>query len=164
VATFLFWQKPAFRYPLPKAARTAVLVPWFRSTDAARVFAAGWSEEAVKFAPQAIAGSREQLLALAENKSLRLTHAMIGLARPGEVLLTTAERDLLWRRFGVPIFEQIIGESGEVLAAECQAHDGLHVEGSHEWTRYKIEQAPCACGKSTPRLIALERATFAAAS
>ena len=149
---------------MPKAARTAVLVPWFRSTDAARVFAAGWSEEAVKFAPQAMAGTREQLLALTENKALRLTHAVIALARAGETLLTNAERDLLWRRFGVPVFEQIVGDSGEVLAAECEAHDGLHVDGSHEWTRYKVEPAACACGKSTPRLIALEPATFAAAS
>ena len=29
--------------------------------------------------------------------------------------------------FRVPVFEQVIGKSGKLLAAECEAHDGLHV-------------------------------------
>jgi hypothetical protein len=93
-----------------------------------------------------------------------LTHAAIALARPGEALLTNADRDLLWQLFHVPIFEQIIGSEGEVLAAECEAHDGLHVESPREWIGYRVEEAPCGCGKTTPRLFPTEHAKFAAAS
>ncbi len=129
------------------------------------MFAGGWSPEAARFAPAAIAATREQLLKLAEDPAVRLTHAVIALARPGEILLTDADRDLLWRRFRVPVFEQIIGTDGEVLAAECEAHDGLHVEdSSREWAEFKVETAPCACGKSTPRLLGVEAGKFAAAS
>jgi len=43
--------------------------------------------------------------------------------------LTQADRDLLWRAFRVPVFEQFRGLHGELLAEECEAHDGLHVIG-----------------------------------
>jgi hypothetical protein len=29
----------------------------------------------------------------------------------------------------VPVFEQILADDGSLLAMECEAHDGLHVEG-----------------------------------
>jgi phenylacetate-coenzyme A ligase PaaK-like adenylate-forming protein len=38
------------------------------------------------------------------------------------------DRDLLWRAFGVPVFEQLRGWDGSVLARECEVHDGLHVD------------------------------------
>jgi hypothetical protein len=44
-------------------------------------------------------------------------------------VLTEADRDLLWRAFRVPVFEQFRGLHGELLAEECEAHDGLHVIG-----------------------------------
>jgi hypothetical protein len=93
----------------------------------------------------------------------RLTRAVIVLARPGDALLTNAERDALWRRFGVPVFEQIIGVDGALIAEECEAHDGLHVDAAGpEWTAYRMELSPCACGKTTPRL--QPAVTLAAAS
>jgi hypothetical protein len=75
------------------------------------------------------------------------------IARPGEPRLNDTDRDRLWRAFRVPIFEQIVGRAGELLAAECEAHDGLHIESP----RLKIEglpidASPCACGRKTPRL------------
>lgn len=42
-------------------------------------------------------------------------------------LLRDAERDLLWRDFEVPIFEEVRGLDGELLAWECEAHSGWHV-------------------------------------
>lgn len=123
------------------------------------MFATGWSEEAARYAPEAIAGTREQVLTL----ETRLTHAVIVLARPGEMLLTEDDRDVLWRRFGVPVFEQIIGLDGELLAAECEAHNGLHVmTPQRDWTPYRKETSPCGCGKTTARLFPL--AKLAAAS
>lgn len=126
----------------------------------ARVFAGGWSAAAARYAPEAAAGTREQLL----HVDAKLTRAVVVLARPGDVLLTSSDRDVLWRRFRVPVFEQIIGREGVLLAAECEAHDGLHVEGAAgDWTSaYRMEISPCACGKKAPRLQAA--GTLAAAS
>jgi len=50
------------------------------------------------------------------------------LARGPSELLTEERRDGLWQSFRVPIFEQIVTENGAVLAAECEAHDGCHIE------------------------------------
>lgn len=126
------------------------------------MFRNGWSSETARYAPAAAAGRRDQLLAL--DAGVRFTHAVIALARPGEALLTSEERDLLWQRFRVPVFEQIVGSEGELLASECEAHDGLHVESPREWIGYRTDEAPCGCGKTTARLFAAEHAKFAAAS
>jgi hypothetical protein len=69
------------------------------------------------------------------------------------MLLTAADRDQLWRAFRVPIFEQIIGTHGERLAADCEAHDGLHVGAAEQdWTGFAIDEGICACGVRTPRV------------
>jgi hypothetical protein len=111
-----------------------------------------WTEGAAEFAPAAIAATRAQLLALTDEPPT-LTHALIVVARPTDMLLTNADRDQLWRAFRVPVFEQLIGPQGERLAAECEAHDGLHVEAQdHNWTGYAIDEGLCACGLRTPRV------------
>lgn len=82
-----------------------------------------------------------------------LTHAVIVLARPGDDLLTAERRERLWRAFRVPVFEQIIGERGALLAAECEAHAGLHIESAkYDPGNRPVETAPCGCGRATPRL------------
>ncbi len=43
--------------------------------------------------------------------------------------LTDADREAFWRAFRVPVFEQFRGLHGELLAEECEAHEGLHVIG-----------------------------------
>lgn len=46
-------------------------------------------------------------------------------------LLREADRDSLWRAFELPVFEQIRGLDGELLAWECEAHTGLHLHAEH---------------------------------
>ncbi len=148
-----------FRYPMDPAPRTAVLTacfrePRFRPNGPVRVFPHGWSEEVAAFRPEAVAAPREQLLGLASvEKPPVFTRALIALENPGDPLLSMDERQRLWRVFRVPVFEQIIGPCGELLAAECEAHDGLHIEDSGiPWEGYRTELAPCGCGRKTPRL------------
>ena len=135
------------------APRCAILLPGFRSRSLVRVFPEGWNQEAAEFAPQVIAATLPQLEALT---GVCLTHAVIVFRRPLEPRLTDAERDRLWRAFHVPVFEQLIDERGNLLAGECEAHSGLHIEspklaaGDNE-----VDRSPCACGRSTPRLIAI---------
>jgi hypothetical protein len=147
------------------APRTAVLAACFRQprmwpNHPVRVFPQGWSEEVSAFAPAAIAAPRDQLLGLAAvDKPPVFTHAVIALENPGDPLLSAAERLRLWRTFRVPVFEQIIGANGELLAAECEAHDGLHIETAGlPWDGYRLELAPCGCGRKTPRLTPSEPA------
>lgn len=158
-------RKAAFVYPLGKAPRTAVLVPWFRAKDAVRVFDHGWSPEASAYAPEAIAATREQLLALVYSAP-DVSHALIALAQPGQPWLTPADREHLWRAFHVPVFQQLVTESGELLAMECEAHDGLHLT-ARDLPGYALDPTPCPCGLRTPRLIPkkpAERAQAAAVS
>jgi hypothetical protein len=106
-------------------------------------------------APAAIGGSLRQVAALEAVASP--THAVIVISRPGEPRCTEADRDRLWRAFQVPVFEQIVGWAGELLAAECEAHDGLHIESPHlRIDGLPIDTSLCACGRETPRLPPLE--------
>ena len=101
-----------------------------------------------------MASTREQLFGLAAvDRPAALTHAVIVLEHPGDALLSAGERERLWRAFRVPVFEQIIGPRGKLLAAECEAHDGLHVESPGlSCEGYRLELAVCGCGRKTPRL------------
>jgi hypothetical protein len=147
---------PKFIYPIPPAPKTAVLLPGLRSAGNIGVFPDGWNDAAARFAPDAVAGTLDQLANLG---GVALTHAIIVIRREWEPLISEADRDRLWRAFRVPIFEQIVAEDGTLYAAECEAHDGLHIEsrkfavGDHE-----IDRSPCACGRTTPRFIAVKTA------
>jgi len=162
--TFRLRRKSVFRYPMDPAPRTAVLAacfrqPRFRPNYPVRVFPEGWSDEVAVFAPAAIAAPREQLLGLAADRPPQLTHAVIALASPGDPILSIDQRERLWRAFRVPVFEQIIGPDGELLAAECEAHDGLHIEiPGLTWEGYQVEMSPCGCGRKTPRLASAQPA------
>lgn len=154
------WRKgPVLVYPIPPAPPTAILVDGFRSSGNTRVFENGWDAEVVRFAPAAIAATPAQLDALRGISIPSLRNALIALVRPGEPRLSEEARERLWRAFRVPVFEQHIDDSCRLLAFECEAHDGLHIESSGVGPRPGeiLETAPCGCGRSTPRLVAPER-------
>jgi len=145
-------RQAAFFYPIRPVPRCAVLVAGFRSRAPVRVFSDGWSEDAARFEPQAIAATLAQLEALAG--VVRLSHAVIVFRREFEPRVNDAERDCLWNAFRVPVFEQMIAADCTLLAAECEAHDGLHIESSKLAIGDRdIDRSVCACGRATPRLI-----------
>src|SRR5713101_3157805 len=152
-------RKRSLVYPIQPPPKTAVLAPWFRSAGLVRVFPAGWTAGAVAFAPSAIAATLDQLDALAALKIPPLSHAVIALTRPSELRLADADRDRLWAAFRVPVFEQIIGEGGELLATECEAHEGLHIESAKLPLdkmipdKMTIDASLCACRRTTLRLV-----------
>jgi hypothetical protein len=157
VRIHFFSRKAALVYPVPPAPPTAVLQPWFRRRGLVRIFPKGWDAAVAAFGPCAIAGTWPQFEALLPEKISSLSHALIVLARPGDPLLTPMQRDKLWRAFRVPVFEQIIGDRGLLLAAECEAHDGLHVHLPEFSSDLSRDTAPCGCGRKTPRLRPVER-------
>jgi hypothetical protein len=135
-----------------------VLIPGYRSTGfrsqgRVRVFEEGWCAKAAKFAPQAIAATLAQLEAIADS-GISLTHAVIVVGRWEDARVTEADRERLWARFLVPVFEQV-AENGVLLAAECEAHCGLHIEsGVVPEGAGEIDEKRCACGRTTARFIA----------
>jgi hypothetical protein len=155
----LWRKKPVLVYPIPPAPRTAILMDGFRPSGNIRVFENGWSEAAANFAPAAIAAAPAQLNALRGTPIPSLRNALIALVRPDEPRLSEDDRERLWRAFRVPVFEQRIDNSCHLLAAECEAHNGLHIETPDLMPRAGevLETAPCGCGRTTHRLIALER-------
>ncbi len=95
--------------------------------------------------------------------------------------LNDSDRDLLWRKFEVPVFEHLLGFDGNTLARECEIHEGLHVvpqnailervEGELvvtsltglDYPALRVrtgltadwESAHCECGQTEPRLLNL---------
>ena len=162
---FFRWspKKPALVYPVPPAPPTAVLVPWFRPSGHVRVFPGGWDAKAAAFAPAAIAASWPQFAALLAQKIPSLTHAAIVLATSQDQLLTEARRDRLWHAFRVPVFEQIVDEDGTLLAAECEAHNGVHIEsGALSLDPSLLNTEPCGCARTTPQLRRISERVVAA--
>ena len=153
-------------YPVHPAPRTAVLVPWFHESVLTnrplRVFPHGWSVDAAAFAPAAVAGTLEQLNALAREGIPSLTHSIIVLWRPEQKRMSDADRDGLWTAFRVPVFEQVIGKSGKLLAAECEAHDGLHVASPDLPLQGEVlDDSLCPCGRKSSRIGVTHRAVAA---
>jgi hypothetical protein len=124
----------------------------------------------------------EGCVALMEGSGARRTQCAM-LIRTGidEGLLSPIERDGLWQRHGVPMFEHLLGMDGALLAWECETHSGLHVVEENVvfefvqgellmtsltdlvqptiqmrtgWTA-RIETEACDCGRPGHRLMAL---------
>jgi hypothetical protein len=143
-----------------------VLVPWFNESvltnRPVRIFPHGWNVDAAAFAPAAVAGTIEQLNAVAREGIPSLTHSIIILGRPEQHRMTDADREGLWSAFRVPVFEQVIGKSGKLLAAECEAHDGLHVASSDlPLHGESVDDSLCPCGRKSPRIAVTHRAIAA---
>ena len=120
-------------YPLAALPRTAILAPGFEENRRLRIFDQAPWRSLARWKPQAIAGPAGALRALAlavrqgQVSLPPLTYPAVVFTGIEHGLLYASDRDLLWRVFGVPLFEQLRGLGGELLAAECEAHHGLHV-------------------------------------
>ncbi len=139
-----------FTHPLDPAPRTAILAPGFRETRLVRVFPDGWNNLAQRFSPSSIAAPFDQFHAVARDRVM-LDQALIVLTYSDGPELSEIDRDWLWQTFCVPIFEQHYDSNNRLLAAECEAHAGLHVVAGFE--RLALEEDVCACGNPAPRLL-----------
>lgn len=139
-----------FMHPMKPAPRTAILTPGFEQTKLARVFATGWNQDAAHFEPSSVAGTVEQLRHLTRVSGVRLSHAVVVFTYQGEAGLSNSDRDLFWKAFGVPVFEQRLGPNNELVAMECEAHAGLHLAG--DFGHLRPDKNTCACGNPAPRL------------
>ncbi len=119
-------QNPEFRYPLQPAPKILMLLEGFQRK--------GMMRNVFDLDPSDLAGGKADTLAAPVNV-LREMANMAGPQRYPVVaftgvrhgLLSQADRDLFWKAYRVPVFEQFLGIGNERIAEECEAHDGLHV-------------------------------------
>ncbi len=153
--------------PLP---RIAVLNPWFKVRGGVEVHADRDWRSLKTFEPEALAAPGSDLLRLAnailaEDGALPLRYGLVAFTRLGDPLLCLNQRETLWKAFEVPVYEQLRGPDGELLAAECDAHLGLHVHDA--WVNsapcpqrngtsnhvHRVDFSPCECGQPSARLL-----------
>lgn len=146
--------------PLRFTGPVAMLEPGFRGSRNMREFEAADLAGIQAFAPHAAIASLHAALALADQK-LRglialpsLQFALVVLTRTDDEPLGDHHRDLLWRAFAVPVFEQLRDHVGTVIAWECEVHDGLHLVEHAVLPDLPCEvvKGHCECGAETPRL------------
>lgn len=152
----LHWrkQRPRFVSPIAAAARTVVFEKAF--PDSAQClyvdpFALGAEHAIREFRPAIFAGTLQKVLAF--GGELRPTHAVVVFSWAGGRSLSETDRDALWDSYGLPIFEQVITPDGELVAWECEAHDGLHLADGAQATGERIVVGRCDCGADTARIM-----------
>lgn len=85
------------------------------------------------FKPQVLVAPAQALLAAARaifagDLSLEsIDVAIFVLIQIGDTPVPPPERDLIWRAFRVPVYELYVDSASNLLASECEAHDGWHV-------------------------------------
>ena len=92
-----------------------------------------------------------RLLSLTSNWKWQPAYGIVVFTGAGCGCLTEEDRDRVWRRWGVPVFEQMLGTDGSVAAEECDAHQGLHLRDGIRW-RGELMRDRCPCGVATPRI------------
>ncbi len=150
-----------------------------------------------RYAPDALVGPVSELRRLAEGaedcgaRMPRLTHSVVAFSILRRAFLSEEARDLFWRVFKVPIFGQVLSPEGQLLAWECEAHDGYHFTPDQAMFELehaggepellatflvdlrqpvirlatgltgRIEHGPCPCGVVGQRLTGLRRRSLA---
>lgn len=117
-------------------------------------------EDLEAFGPAVVVAPLSTALSMADQKlrgllklpSLRL--ALVVLTGIEDEPLPNHHRDLLWRAFGVPVFEQLRDSEGIIVARECEVHDGLHLTSSLVVPQVpgEVVTGQCECGADTPRI------------
>lgn len=132
----------------------------FREAKRVRIFAEGWGAPAVRYRPEVLAAGWDELLGLARDWRSDWpmpTRGIVVFGVAGRAASLEDLRDLLWDRFGLPVFEQVLGAKLELLASECEAHDGLHLRQTGiQQLGYALCNETCPCGDQTPRLCRID--------
>lgn len=126
-----------FESPVSPLPRTAILMEGFVETEKIMCFPEGWSSDLEHFRPESLAGPVSMLRRMATSVFNRGAHfpalkrpivAFTGLPFGDAGVLTDADRDQFWKAFSVPVHEYFLGHRHEVLARECDARSGLHID------------------------------------
>ena len=180
-------RRPEFHYPIQPSPNVAVLISGFRAAENMRMISDIRREELERLSGWAFAAP-VGLLRDVETSQCALEFPLVVFTGPRFGVLTPEDRELLWNIYGVPVYEQMLGIGNELLAEECDAHEGFHVRdaafesirgqlvatawncGSHIVLRLatgvsgKITEAPCPCGRGGLRLVDVQACPQASAA
>jgi hypothetical protein len=109
----------------------------------------------------------EHLANLADAKVIDLSSvdtAILVTRNVGATATTDVQRVVLWQVFAVPVYELLLSDEGQLVASECEAHSGWHLEPGMQLENrldqaHNLETSICACGRTEPR-IALEKRPY----
>jgi hypothetical protein len=159
--------------------RLAVVEPWFRVLAPARVWTMVDENGLADFGADVVAAPVETLRRLLATGWRGPVRAIVALNGIGREWLNEDGREQLWKRFGVPVYEQFRGFQGELLASDCEAHGGMHVVADHghlevvngdmvltslidvrypvlrlaTGIRARLDASHCGCGRTAARLL-----------
>lgn len=162
--------------------RVAQVSPAAGDFDSVSSFSRDRWDELEAFRPAVLVGAAADLRSLAELTRRHILnlpsvdHAVFVLTECGDQPVNDISRVVLWQAFGVPVYELFVGPGGMLLASECEAHEGWHVEPRAAFSLVKGElvlNAPglsgaptgltasidlelCPCGRSGMRLTNIE--------
>jgi hypothetical protein len=164
-------------FPLPADSKLAH-ISVFPDFLSAEVFPRESWGRLEAFQPDALLGYAYDLTRLVdtnEGKSVALptvNRAIYALTDCGMPVIKDALRHKLWNAFGVPIYELIVAPGCLLLAAECELHNGWHLQPSinanvadgeilYQTDRVRdvhsgyvglIDSTACECGRKIPVL------------
>lgn len=139
-------------------------------------------QELEAYRPHALVGPAANLQRLAERVQLgtveltTVDRAVFALTECGDMPLSDVARVILWQTFGVPVYELFIGADSNLLASECEAHEGWHAEPHVNFyvkqnelfvevrgrttvrtgLSASVETSTCACGRRGVRVVNVE--------
>jgi hypothetical protein len=122
-----------------------------------RVFRAGEWKALQRFRPEAIAAWHSDLLLIGQlyrSGTLALPDfnaPFLVFTHPETGPLSEEQHRHLWSLFGLPFFEQVRDSAGRLLAWECEARDGFHVDSSGLASlQASALTEGCPCGRPDP--------------
>jgi hypothetical protein len=190
-ASFLTSKRKGRRQKLPFSfganVKAAQITPAAVLFDSVQLFEPQRWSELARFKPGVLIGCWRDLHVLAEQVALgklelaTVDHAVFVLTDWGSTPLNDTVRVILWQAFGVPVYELLVGTTGMLLAAECEAHEGWHIQPGATFSAIEhkfavnsaksdsssltlngyIEHEPCACGRPGDRIMVGETTSSA---
>lgn len=139
-----------FPYPIPDGPRIAVFATRFAET--AIVTLAADSSELPRLDVQALAAPMEIIREI-DPACWAPEYPLIVLSDDETGLMSENDRNYIWEKFGIPVFEYLMDASGRIIARECEAHDGLHIEGDFSGEDVEITAEACPCGRPGQRIM-----------
>jgi hypothetical protein len=149
---------PQFHYPLDVCPEVAVVGVAFAPAPKVRMVSVGAWLDPSTFRAQTVAVPAYLLPRLLPHEWAP-SYPVVVFTGTNFGELTDRMRDEVWRRWGVPVFEQLLAPDLTVIAEECDAHDGLHLVNEP-----KELEAMCGCGSKAPRVFPRRESPLAAAA
>jgi hypothetical protein len=164
---------PELEYPVRPCPQVAVLGVTMRGyaaldeAEGAVMSFPVWSVAALeRSGAEALAGNWEEFLEVMRLRRSghlrleRLEYPLVLFTSP-ERLMDERQAEILWREFGLPVFEQVRDADGRLVAWECVAREGLHMrEGAG--LRGRRAEGMCGCGETGVRIMREEGLVWAA--